>query len=120
LGSALIFTPFWSAGAVDSVRLNPWVIVATTAGVAVSFLLGLSAAVKAQFAPPAMGRQTLIGQTGVVRQALSPAGIVHVAGEEWSAVAQDGESLPVGTAVRVLGVDGLRLKVARVAAPEAA
>lgn len=117
LGSVLIFTPFWVPPEGSAVRLNPWLIVGTTGGVAAFFLLGLSAAVKAQLAPLAAGRQTVIGKVGTVRQPLRPTGIVHLEGEEWSAVAADGSEIPAGAAVRVVAVEGLTLRVEPVEVP---
>lgn len=114
LGSLLIFTPFWvevPTAAAPVAQLNPWVIVAATGGVAAFFLLAVSAAVKAQFRPVAMGQSTLIGKIGTVKLSLDPEGIVHVEGEEWTAVSVTGDPLPVGTAVRVVDVQGLRLQV---------
>ncbi len=116
LGSLLIFTPFWTpiTAEVSGARLSPWVIVGTTAGVAAFFVLGLSAAIRAQFVPQVMGRQMVVGRIGAVRQTLAPAGIVHLDGEEWSATSADGATLPVGASVRVVAVDGLMLKVSLV------
>lgn len=116
LGSLLIFTPFWVEApgpAVPVARLNPWLIVGTTGGVAAFFLLGLSMAVKAHLRPAAMGQETLVGKTGSVKTSLAPEGIVHVGGEEWSAVSATGAELPSGTPVRVVGVEGLTLRVVR-------
>lgn len=114
LGSLLIFTPFWvevPTTAAPVAQLNPWVIVAATGGVAAFFLLAVSAAVKAQFRPVAMGQTTLIGKIGTVKSPLDPEGIVHLEGEEWTAISATGAPLPVGTAVRVVDVQGLRLQV---------
>lgn len=115
LGSLLIFTPFWVEAPVQATpvaRLNPWLIAGTTGGVAAFFLLGISAAVKAQLRPRAMGQETLIGKQGSVKTALAPEGIVHLEGEEWSAVSATGAHLPAGAPVRVIGLDGLKLRVA--------
>jgi len=112
LGSALLFTPFWvPAGEASGVRLNPWLSLGTTLGVAAFFFLGLSAAVRAQRRPVAVGRETLVGKTGVVRKPLRPAGIAHLLGEEWSAISSTGAEIPTGTIVRVVAVDGLSLRV---------
>lgn len=111
LGSLLIFTPFWIVPGPTAAQLNPWLILGTTSGVAVFFLLGLSAAVRAHLRPVAMGQQTIVGQVGTVRQALRPTGIVHVQGEEWSAVSAGGGEIPVGAAVEVVRVEGLTLVV---------
>jgi membrane-bound serine protease (ClpP class) len=112
LGSILLFTPFWvPATEASGVRLNPWLILGTTLGVAAFFFLGLSAAVRAQRRPIAVGRETLVGKTGVVRKPLRPAGIAHLQGEEWSAVSASGAEIPAGTIIRVVEVDGLSLRV---------
>jgi len=84
-------------------------VVGVTGGVAVFFFLGIAAAVRAQHGPPAMGVETTAGKVGAVRQALSPAGIVHLKGEDWTAFASDGGTVPPGTAVRVVGTAGLKL-----------
>jgi membrane-bound serine protease (ClpP class) len=112
LGSLLLFTPFWVPVSGESVvRLNPWLILATTLGVAAFFFLGLSAAVRAHRLPIAVGRETLVGKVGVVRKPLKPSGIAHLQGEEWSAVSASGAEIAVGTPVRVVEVDGLSLRV---------
>jgi membrane-bound serine protease (ClpP class) len=113
LGSVLIYTPFWVSIPPETpgVRLSSWTIIGTTVGVGAFFVLGLSAAIRAQFRPVAMGKQTILGATGTVKQALNPTGIVHLAGEEWSAAAADGSVIPVGAQVRVVAADGLTLRV---------
>ena len=56
----------------------------------------------------------LIGQTGVVTAALQPRGIVALPDETWSAVSNDGLSIPAGQQVQVVGVQGLLLTVAAI------
>lgn len=69
-------------------------------------------AVRAQHAPIRTGEESIIGRTGVARTELSPKGSVQLGGELWSAeLEEDGSSLPVGTRVEVIRVDGLRLIV---------
>jgi membrane-bound ClpP family serine protease len=50
------------------------------------------------------------GALGVAVGNLSPSGIVRVGGETWSAVAVNG-TVPDGSPIHVLGVDGVRLSV---------
>jgi membrane-bound serine protease (ClpP class) len=112
MGSLLLFTPFWVPVSEETgPRLNPWLVIATTLGVAAFFFMGLSAAVRAHRLPVAVGRETLIGVTGVVRKPLRPSGIAHLQGEEWSAVSASGAEIAAGTPVRVVAVDGLSLRV---------
>jgi len=54
----------------------------------------------------------MIGATGVARGRLAPDGPVHIGGEIWRAVAQ-GESVEEGRPVRVVGVEGLTLRVVK-------
>lgn len=117
IGSMLIFTPPWAdlpQAAAPVAQLNPWVIAGTTLGVGAFFVLGITAAFRAQFRPLAMGKETLIGKTGVARQPLNPEGIVRIEGEEWTAENATGEDIPAGARIRVISVDGLRLRVERV------
>ena len=51
------------------------------------------------------------GTTGVARTALEPLGVVHAAGEEWSARASGDAPIPPGQPVRVVGQQDLTLIV---------
>jgi membrane-bound serine protease (ClpP class) len=78
---------------------------------AVTFLL-LTFVVRAQRRPVEVGQASLIGRLGEVRQRLAPRGQVQVAGELWAAEVEPGQA-PVeeGDRVRVVGFEGLRLRV---------
>jgi membrane-bound serine protease (ClpP class) len=51
------------------------------------------------------------GTPASVRRALTPTGTVYAAGEEWTARSRDGLTLERGTAVRVVGHDGMVIVV---------
>ena len=53
----------------------------------------------------------LVGQVGVVKVILDPDGVVHVAGEDWSAVSDSEDIIYEGNDVMVSSVDGLKLNV---------
>ena len=55
--------------------------------------------------------QTLSGVIGIASTELAPTGMVHVAGEQWSAISDSGDSIEQGTEVVVLEAEGLTLKV---------
>ncbi|MBI4277550.1 MAG: nodulation protein NfeD, partial [Armatimonadetes bacterium] len=57
-------------------------------------------------------QETLLNAVGVARSDLAPDGSVHVQGELWSATAEGGP-IREGDRVRVVGVEGLRLRVRR-------
>jgi membrane-bound serine protease (ClpP class) len=106
IGSLMLFDP---AGDAYQVSLPVAIGVAAT----MALLVGLAAVkiVQVRRAPVVTGDSELIGQVGVVRQALDPEGFVFVHGELWRA-RTSGEPLPPGEEVRVEGLDdGLTLTV---------
>jgi membrane-bound serine protease (ClpP class) len=106
IGSLMLFDP---AGDAYQVSLPVAISVAAT----MALLVGLAAVkiVQVRRAPVVTGDSELIGQVGVVRQALDPEGFVFVHGELWRA-RTSGEPVPPGEEVRVEGFDdGLTLTV---------
>ena len=82
-----------------------------------TFVLAISYLVfRSQKSKPTMGLQGLIGEIGEVRGKLGPTGKIFVHGEYWNAQA-DGE-IDVGEKVKVLGYDGMCLKVSRLSESE--
>ncbi|MDM8000211.1 MAG: nodulation protein NfeD [Dehalococcoidia bacterium] len=104
-GSLLLFsgTPF---------EVNPWVMGIVIGAIGAVFLVVVTVIIRSQRRPVNTGREGLIGQTAVVREALDPRGTVFVEGEIWSASLEAGKAEP-GEEVTVTGVDGLRLKVVK-------
>jgi membrane-bound serine protease (ClpP class) len=93
-------------------RISWWVIVPTVGATAGLFLFVLAAGMRALARRPVLGAPGLIGQTGIVREALAPMGQVAIQGELWRAVAEDG-TVEAGAPVRVVDVEGLTLKVVK-------
>jgi membrane-bound serine protease (ClpP class) len=107
IGSLMLFDP---AGENYQVSLTVALIVAGVMATMVG--LAMAKIVQVRRAPVVTGQSELIGQVGVVRQALDPEGLVFVHGELWRA-RTDGESVSPGETVRVEGFDdGLTLRVA--------
>jgi membrane-bound serine protease (ClpP class) len=98
------------------VRVSPVVLVAVAAGVALFFGVAVSRLLAIRRVPPVPhGAEAIIGKDGVVIGAgLGPNGVVRVASEEWRAVSTSGP-LPVGSRIRVTGLDGLVLTVVSLA-----
>jgi len=92
-------------------RVSWAVIIPTVALTGGLFLFAVALGVRAFARTPLLGTSGLIGQVGVARGALAPAGQVAVQGELWNAVA-DG---PVedGAPVRIVDVKGLTLTVVK-------
>jgi membrane-bound serine protease (ClpP class) len=92
-------------------QLNLRVILPIVAGIVAIAVLLVRLAVSAQRLRPTTGEEGMIGHNGVSLTALAPGipGRVTTHGENWQAVSD--EPIPEGTAVRVVGVDGLTLSV---------
>jgi membrane-bound serine protease (ClpP class) len=74
----------------------------------------LAFALRAQKTPVRMGQESLIGKVGTVRQEIPAVGSgqVQVASEFWTAELAEGDSpLMPGTRVKVVSVQGVRLRV---------
>ena len=84
-------------------------VVTVTAGI---FVFAVSAGVRAQMQQPTTGAAGLLHAVGVSKTPLDPEGQVIVQGELWTAVV-NGPGIAAGEHVRVIGVDGLRLRVER-------
>jgi membrane-bound serine protease (ClpP class) len=93
-------------------RVSWWIIGSTVAATAGIFLFVVAAGVRALGRPPSTGAEGLVGRIATVRERLGPEGQVMVSGEIWRAVAE-GEPLEPGAQVRIVGVNGLTLRVAK-------
>ena len=112
IGSLMLFDP---AGPGYQVSLSVALAIAGTLALLVIF--AATKVVRARRRRPVTGREELVGQVGIVRKALDPAGLVFVHGELWRAKT-GGEPLGVGTHVQVEGIEeGLVLEVRRAEAP---
>ncbi|MEX2102948.1 MAG: nodulation protein NfeD [Gaiellaceae bacterium] len=107
-GSLMLFDP---AGDAYQVSLPVALAIAGTFALLTIFAVGK--AVQARRRVPVTGQEELVGEVGIVRQALDPSGTVFVHGELWQA-RTNGEPLAEGDEVEVEGIeDGLVLQVRR-------
>jgi len=103
IGSVLLFRPG------EGVALSPWVIGGAAVVSAGLFGWAFRLAVRAQRTAARTGTQTLVGAEGVATTPIDPIGTVQVRSELWTAVAD--APIPAGTPVRVVGVEGIRVRV---------
>jgi membrane-bound serine protease (ClpP class) len=105
-GSLMLFDP---AGPHYQVSLS--VALAIAATFALIMIFAVTKVVQARRRQPVTGKDELVGQLGVVRRALDPAGLVFVHGELWQA-RTTGDPIEVGATVQVQAIDdGLVLEV---------
>jgi membrane-bound serine protease (ClpP class) len=90
--------------------VDPVVILGAAAVTAAFFVLFIRKVWEARRAPAFVGAESLVGATGEAREELTPEGLVFVEGALWKAVATP-SPIHAGSPVRVIGRDGLQLKV---------
>ncbi|TMD88484.1 MAG: nodulation protein NfeD [Chloroflexi bacterium] len=103
-GLLLINTSFLAEG------VNIPLLIITVLVIAGIFLFILRKLIEARRRPYEAGEESMIGSVGTVREPLNPSGMVFTNGALWQATSTSGP-LAAGAPVRVVGVDGLRLRV---------
>jgi membrane-bound serine protease (ClpP class) len=96
--------------AVPGVQVSPIVLVPVAGFAAFFFLVVVRSAIKLRRRAVVTREQTLVGVEGTVVRDLVPRGVVKVAAEEWTAETVRGAPRR-GERVRVVAMDGLKLKV---------
>jgi membrane-bound serine protease (ClpP class) len=75
------------------------------------FLLAMPTVQRARFSTQVLGRESLIGASGVALVDFDPDGLVEVNNARWRATAHREAGITRGSAVMVTGVDGLFLEL---------
>ena len=104
---------------VPGVSVSWWVIVPVAVFAALFFMVVIRAAMRLRHKGATTRDQEIIGTEGVVVRDLRPRGVIQIASEHWTAEAVEGTARK-GEHVRVVEMDGLKLKVVPVEAPAAA
>lgn len=96
-------------------RVSVPLVIGTGIGLGLMFFGILLFALRAQRAPVITGRESLIGQTGIVTTPLNPVGTVQLGSELWTAVIETGSPPAVkGDQVEVVKFDRLQIIVRKV------
>jgi membrane-bound serine protease (ClpP class) len=111
LGSLLLFDTPDSTIAVARPIIAAAVLTVSTFMLAIGYLV-----LRTQRRRPATGAEGLVGERGIVREAVGSSGKIFVHGEYWNAVSET--PLQVGDHIEVVRVEpGLRLRVRRASTP---
>jgi membrane-bound serine protease (ClpP class) len=76
-----------------------------------AFIVGMPSIVRTRFATPTIGREWMIGSTGMAVTDISPDGIVMIHEASWRARTNRATPLTAGSVLRVVGIDGVTLDV---------
>jgi membrane-bound ClpP family serine protease len=90
-----------------------WLVLPTVLGVLFFFLLAMPTVQRARLSTETIGRENLIGETGVALVDFDPDGLVEVRGARWRGTAHREAGIGSGDKIEVTGVDGLYLEVDR-------
>ena len=104
------FTMFRS---VDGLTMRPsWITLSVgIIGIALTFIVGMPSMVRTRFATPTIGRDNLVGTTGIAVGDINPVGIVLVDGAKWQARTNRATPLANNQEIRVASIDGITLQV---------
>jgi membrane-bound ClpP family serine protease len=94
-----------------NVSISPWLL-ALVVALSLGYVFGIVRALVAMRKRPVVARPVtaLVGAGGVAQTLIAPRGVAFAGGEAWSARSAGPEIAP-GSAVRVVGIDGLELIV---------
>ncbi len=92
------------------VKITWEIILAVVALVVAFFFIMHNAIVPGLRRRKVTGAEALIGETGVVTEALTPQGMIKIKDEYWKAKSA-GDTINIGEQVEVMGISGLILKV---------
>ncbi len=107
LGSWFLYEPLPGT----DLRLSLFTLFAVISGVLLTFVVGMPSMVRTRFSTPTIGREWIIGSTGVAIGAISPEGIVQVGDSKWRARTNRATPLAAGDELRVVAIDGVTLEV---------
>lgn len=82
-------------------------------GVLFFFLIAMPTVQRARLSTETIGRDSLVGETGVALVDFDPDGLVEVRGARWKGTAHREAGISAGDPVEVTGVDGMFLEVDR-------
>jgi len=106
LGSLMLFR-----GRIGEPRLSIFVIAPALLITAGFFIFAVGKALQAQRRQPVTGREGMLGEVATVIEDLRPDGKVFVDGEAWLASSSSSSLIRKGQKVRIVSVEGLRLRV---------
>jgi membrane-bound serine protease (ClpP class) len=95
----------------NDLRLSWLTLAVSIVGVLLTFVVGMPSMVRTRFATPTIGRDWMIGSTGLAVGAIDPEGVAQVGASKWRARTNRATPLAAGAELRVVAIDGITLEV---------
>jgi membrane-bound serine protease (ClpP class) len=108
---ALIVGSWFLYGGSSRLDLPWWVMILVIGGTVLFFIWGMTAAVRARFSTPTVGREGMVGKMGTAEVPIDPDGVALIDGARWRARTNRATPIEAGDPVRVVEVAGLVLEV---------
>ena len=108
---ALVVGSLFLYGGSGRLDLPWWVMILVIGGTVLFFVWGMTAAVRARFSTPTVGREGMVGKMGAAEVPIDPDGVVLIDGARWRARTNRATPVGAGDPVRVVEVVGLVLEV---------
>ena len=88
-----------------------WVVLLVVIGIGLFYVFAMSTVVRSRFSTRTIGREYLVGRSGVAESPFDPDGLVAVDGASWRGTAHRAAGIEAGDTVTVLAVKGIVLEV---------
>jgi len=112
VGALVLFN---SPGTPQFQRVSLPLVIMVAAIIGISFAIIVGFALRAQKRPVITGQEGMRGQTGIARTDINPTGQVQSGAELWTAELAEGQGkIRMGEKVKVVKVEGLKLKVEKI------
>ncbi|MET0894485.1 MAG: NfeD family protein [Acidimicrobiia bacterium] len=101
----------WLYGGDSSLRPSWWVLLVVCLGELLFMVGAMPAMVRSRFSTPTIGRDGMIGETGLAEVDVNPDGVVVIRGARWRARTNRATPILAGEPAQVAAVDGVVLEV---------
>ncbi len=109
---AMVWGGLAFVGGPPQIGTSFWAVLLTVVGIMLFYLFAMTTIVRSRFGTPTLGREHLVGATGVADSPLEPDGVVVIDGAKWRARAHRAAGVSKGSEIEVLAVEGITLQVA--------
>jgi membrane-bound serine protease (ClpP class) len=110
-GISLVTGSMFLYGGSSRLDVPWWVMLLVVGGTILFFIWGMTAAVRARFSTPTVGREGMVGRMGTAEVPIDPDGVALIDGARWRARTNRATPIGSGDVLRVVEVDGLVLEV---------
>ena len=110
-GISLVAGSIFLYGGSSRLDVPWWVMLLVIGGTILFFIWGMTAAVRARFSTPTVGREGMVGKMGTAEVPIDPDGVALIDGARWRSRTNRATPIGAGDVLRVIEVDGLVLEV---------